>query len=150
MLDLRDDGTIGIDFEDDGPTVVLGRPKFGAYKRLRAEMEKLRVEILAFQQSLIDEAKAGDAAKELTDEQVAEINEKARDNSDTLTVAWWKLVLIGDDTFKSLVTSGTVPPSEDDWPAYLVYGASVITTLVEHWRRVPLVASGTSETTPTA
>lgn len=158
MLDLRDDGTIGIDFEDGAAPVVLARPKFGAYKRLRAELDRVRVEIPAFQSKLVDAAvaEAGEGATiaDIPKEKIAEINEQSRDHSDEVTAAWWKLILIGDDSFKNLVIEGTVPPSPEDWPAYLIYGAAVIPQMVEHWRKIPLARGGVpvtkeAEATPT-
>jgi len=150
MLDLRDDGTIGIDFEDGQPTVVLARPKFGAYKRLRSELERVRVGIIAFQQGLVDEAvkDLGDekTAADLPAATLAEINEKAREHSDESTAGWWHLVLVGDDTFKTIVQSGSVPPL-DDWPPYLIYGQAIIPRVIEHWRRVPLAVGGKLEAT---
>jgi hypothetical protein len=139
MLDLRDDGTIGIDFEDGSPTVVLARPKFGAYKRLRAGVQKMRDDLVAS----LTELRAQEPPLE-----AADLNAQAQDYSDGLTLAWWDLVLLGDESFKSLVESGTVPPSHDDWPAYLVYGTEVISKMVEHWRNIPLARGGRLETPP--
>src|SRR5690348_11518214 len=106
MLDLRDDGTIGIDFEDGQPAVVLARPKFGAYKRLRADAQKLIDALNAFLLELRTQDPPTD---------IAEVNAQYAAKSEESTVAWWNLILVGDESFKSLVESGTVPPV-DDWP----------------------------------
>lgn len=135
MLDLRDDGTIGIDFEDGQPTVVLARPKFGSYKRLRADAQK-RVDALnAYLLALRTQDPPTD---------VATVNEQYAQRSEEDTVAWWQLVLNGDESFKSLVESGTVPPV-DDWPSYLIYGTNVLGEVLAHWRHVPLGRSGQLE-----
>lgn len=143
VLDLRDDGTIGIDFEDGQTTVVLARPKFGAYKRVRAEAARISAASAAF----IEQIDKQDPPLEMADR-----NAQVQEHSDDLCVGWWSLILVGDDTFKPLVSEGTVPSDPDDWPAYLIYGTNIIAQVLAHWRNVPLASGGTPVQmgTPTA
>lgn len=138
MFDLRDDGTIGIDFEitpetEGDPTtrtvVVKAPPTFGAYKRIRAEVDAInarRDEI----------AKAATSTEGVTVAQMqAQVNAATEDG----VAAWWKFVMIGDESFKGLADSP--PPDVDEWPVYLVSNESIPAAL-SHWKSVPLAHGG--------
>src|SRR5262245_44284867 len=115
MLDMNDDGTIGIDFDTDGGVkrVTLKRPKFGAYRRLKAEANSIVREAAKARQDLIARTTADeDISPEEADAIVAENEDRVID--------WWRLVLHGDDTFKALTADAV--PEIDDWPPYLVFG----------------------------
>lgn len=133
MLHLNDDGTVTIDFEtagdDGGPlAVTLRRPRFGQFKRLRSDAAK----VLTGMTSYVEELKADEALSET--DRIERLNQRTED----ATVAWWHLVLIGDDTFASLADRPADVPDVDDWPTYLAYGDGSIKMLLDHWRRVPL------------
>jgi hypothetical protein len=138
MFDLRDDGTIGIDFEitpenEGDPTtrtiVVKAPPSFGAYKRLRAHVEHLNTEY-------------GELARRLREDEavtVAAMQTQLQSALEDGVVQWWTLVMVGDDSFKGLAEEA--PPESDDWPMYLTSNDS-ITTALAHWKSVPLGRGG--------
>lgn len=135
MIDLRtdgpDSGTVAIDFEDGNPPVVIARPKTGQVRRLDAERWRLLGSVTDYDAELQKREPPLSVV-----ERVSLVKEKSYEN----TVAWWNLVLVGDDTFKRLATSD-VPPS-DEWPAYLVYGKDVIQVVLDHWTSTPLARGG--------
>jgi hypothetical protein len=151
MFDLRDDGSIAIDFEipptdESGePTtkqiVVKAPPTFGAYKRLRAQVEtvnqpyqQLTAQIAAEQA----EAKAAGVANPSTavTVTVGQLNAATEDGA----VAWWNFVMNGDDSFKGLAQEPP-PADQDAWPVYLATAQS-LTDAMTHWKSVPLVRGG--------
>lgn len=162
---LNEDGTAEIEFDrPDGTafTVKIKRPKIGQFKRLRFETQQA----LKAQQDTI-EAWGAEVRerKRLIEEGGAEPSTvpEVRPYADVLiendemmaarAVAWWTLVLCGDETFTAL---GDKPAdvralSTDDWPSYLVYGAETTTgvdgngtkvgtahVLLGHWQSAPL------------
>lgn len=138
MFDLRDDGSIAIDFETPGEgdteatttqIVVKAPPTFGAYKRIRAVVDDIN-------------KRRADQAKTLReDDAVTAVEMTAQLNSYTEDGAleWWKFVMIGDETFKGLAS--VTPPDQDSWPIYLVTNDSITQALV-HWKSVPLARGG--------
>lgn len=123
MITFNSDGTTTIDF-DSGP-VTVKPPTFGGLKRLRSERVRLA-------RKAEDEIAAWDAAHPIPDDDAADadplaVTRRAEDRAIAAeeanlagTVAWWRLVLLGDDTFKRL-SEGTVPEDPDEWPAALLY-----------------------------
>jgi hypothetical protein len=168
MLDFCLDGTIKIDFENDKPSVVVKRPPFGAFKRLRAEAQDRQDKQLALRTELLERARIDKEEREAEDapddvknrppfNALGEIEEAAAD----MISSWWLLALRGDDTFKGLATQPV--PEPDDWPAYLVVGMlvsedmptvplengmtipnrqGIIFAVLDFWRRVPLARGG--------
>lgn len=123
MIRFNEDGTTTIDF-DTGP-VTVRPPTFGGLKRLRSERVRLA-------RKAEDDITAWDAANPAPDEDAglvdpAAVTRRAEDRALAAeeanlagTVAWWKLLLLGDDTFKKL-SDGAVPEDPDEWPAALLY-----------------------------
>lgn len=121
MIHLNDDGSITIDFAA-GP-VTVSAPTFGAMKRLRSDRVKLA------RQSADDTAKWEADHPRPEGDNEATAAEVVRWNEDRLlateeanlagSVAWWRLVLVGDDTFKRLTDDPV--PDPDEWPAALIY-----------------------------
>lgn len=126
----KTDGSVTIDFAA-GP-VRLHAPTFGGLKRLRAERVRLA---RAAQDKLTawdadhpapeDVGTEGEPGFEPADE--AEVARRAEDRvmaaeqaNLEATEAWWRLVLVGDDSFKKLA-EGPVPDDVDEWPAGLLY-----------------------------
>lgn len=123
MIRFNEDGTTTIDF-DSGP-VTVKPPTFGGLKRLRSERVRLA-------RKAEDDIAAWDAANPDPSEvdgdpDPAAITRRAEDRALAAeeanlagTVAWWNLLLLGDDTFKPLA-DGPVPEDPDEWPAALLY-----------------------------
>jgi hypothetical protein len=127
MIDLRDDGTIGIDFDNGAGPVVLPRPKLGLVERQNFARLDIRTAIQALATEIDGrETKPDDAG-------VAEIRAASR----KMVVDWWQA------TFEGLDVTSKVPADPDDWPAWLVYGPGVIETVTNHWVEVPLARGGT-------
>lgn len=124
MITFNADGSTTIDFPD-GPVTVKA-PSFGGLKRLRAE----RVKLARTAQDDTARWETEHPAPEGTDDDPPDptaVGRHAEDRSLAAeaanlasTVAWWTLLLRGDDTFKGLA-EGTVPSDPDDWPAALLY-----------------------------
>jgi len=128
MITFNEDGSSDIDFPNS--VVHVKPPTFGSLKRLRAA----RVQFAREAQDKItaweaehpepqgegegDEATPADpvaVARHVEDRIVAteEANLEA-------TEKWWRLLLIGDESFKALA-DGNVPDNVDDWPAAMLY-----------------------------
>lgn len=120
MLTYLDSGEIIIDDFPDGE-VTVRPPRFGAMKRLRAERARLA-------RAGETQIAAWDAEHPTGDDDEPEV--RARRATDRLLAVeainldaaaeWWKLVLLGDDSFAGLA-DGKVPADTDDWPASLIY-----------------------------
>lgn len=137
MLDKRDDGTIGIPFADGDTTriVVVRPPKVGGYRRLRKELYS------------IDGAEAkyvADLPEGTSDLDAQNLRTAFHENA---LLAWWQLVLRGDDTFARLTTD-EVPDDSDEWPMELALNTAAQLTLV-WWVTHPLGSSGPQATTNT-
>lgn len=125
MIRFNDDGTTTIDFPD-GP-VTIRPPTFGALKRLRAERRTLARKA-EDQIAVWDEANPEpEPSEEPSDAEIVAVARRAEDRQFAAeeanlaaTVAWWRLILLGDDTFKKLA-DGPVPENPDDWPAALLF-----------------------------
>lgn len=124
MITFNDDGTTTIDFA--GGPVTVRPPTFGALKRLRSERVRLarkaEDEIAAWEAAHPEPVGEGDEEPDPT-----AVTRRAEDRALAAeaanlggTVAWWRLVLLGDDTFQRL-SEGPVPDDPDDWPAALLY-----------------------------
>lgn len=122
MLDLRDDGTIGIDF--GSKTVVLHRPTLGIVEQLDFKREAIRTGIPA----LAAEIGARDP-KPTPEETTIELRRKSKD----LCIEWWETA--------AKLFEVEFPPV-DEWPSYLVFGKAVLGTVIDHWNEVPLARSG--------
>lgn len=138
MFDLRDDGSIGIDFsippEGDGEAttktiVVQSPPTFGAYKRLRAEVDSINKRFSDLSTSLRED----DAVS------VAQMQSQLQSAIEDGALEWWAFVMKGDESFKGL--GSDVPPDVESWPVYLTSNESV-TAALGHWKSVPLARSG--------
>lgn len=166
MLRINADGTADLDFERaDGSvfTVTVKRPKFGQFKRLRSDARKaLRDGQEWLEQAEKEAAEAPEGAEVMSSEERLERFEELMGES---TIAWWTLVLLGDDSsFAGLAMPGEGLDSlraltPDEWPSYLVHGyatedatgpagqALVAKTgsaqiLLNAWQEVPLARGG--------
>lgn len=133
VVQLNDDGTIDLTFDTDAGeerTVRLRRPRLGQFKRLRSYLNDVNAEHRAFVATLREPPAEGEAAPDAQAIliSVAEALEEA-------SLKWWRLTLVGDDTFVALATE-TVP-DESDWPVWLQTPDSITKTFA-HWRSVPL------------
>lgn len=135
MIDLRADGTITIDFDDPTGQVTIRPPKYGAFKRLRHERERLAeqmAEALAALPILDSLPAAGDQSEgaqdiraRLTPAYRARLAESQDLVADTLA-ATWRLIFLGHgDDFAGLATPAP-PESADEWPAELLVDAGEI------------------------
>lgn len=151
MLTLNDDGSITIEFPpfegaDDG-IVKIPPPKWGAYKRIRAERERIADELVVKVEAL-DPLDAMPAANDVSDdakEKRKELNplyrKRQRDVQDMTgdsLVATWRFILLGDrkpdESGPQGSTTGSFdglavprPPDDpDEWPAELLIDAGDI------------------------
>lgn len=124
MISFLPDGTIQIDGFPDGP-VTVRPPTYGGLKRLRAE----RVRVARDAEDKIDRWEAEHPAPEGeeadTDPHAATRREEDRliaiqDANHEAAIGWWRLILVGDDSFAKLA-DGKVPDDADDWPAELIF-----------------------------
>lgn len=140
MFDLRDDGTIGIDFETTNEqgevvsqtVVVKAPPSFGAYKRLRAEVESIN-------------KRYGELAEQLRNDPAVSVQQMQSQLQAALedsAIEWWRFVLVGDETFKGL--GPDTPPDSETWPVYLAANESIVAALT-HWKSTPLARGGKLE-----
>lgn len=123
-MTFNDDGSTTIDFAES--VVRIKPPTFGALKRLRAE----RVRLARQAEAEIAEWDAAHPAPEATDDEEVDPLAVQRHTEDRSlaaeeanlngTIGWWKLLLVGDDTFKGLAED-PVPEDPDEWPAALLY-----------------------------
>lgn len=140
----KEDGSVTIDFAS-GPVKVLA-PNFGALRRLRADLAKFRREAsdtaLAWdkehpapkpKKKRKPPAKATEeiaAPDEPDDEEPADPIAVARHAEDAFAVVeeanveasvkWWRLILVGDESFQRLAET-PVSENPDEWPAALLY-----------------------------
>lgn len=126
----KTDGSVTIDFVS-GP-VRLHAPTFGGLKRLRADRVRLareaqdKMAVWDTDHPVPEERGTfGEPGYEPPDE--AAMARRAEDRvlaSEQVnleaTEAWWRLVLIGDESFKKLADS-PVPDDVDEWPAGLIF-----------------------------
>ncbi len=138
MIDFLDDGSLQIDFGEGVPTTIQP-PKFGAMKRLRAERDKLAINGAKMIAALggepeppeIPEPVEGEELPEQSDDErrmaaidlatrQREYNRAVEEINLNVSVQWWRLVLIGDETFKGLA-SPAPPDDPDEWPAGLLF-----------------------------
>lgn len=139
MIDWNDStGTFTIAF-DSGP-VTVRPPTFGGMKRLRrsradfAEEARKRIAALpdlpvveppeppdsADEEAAALHADALVAAAETRQAAIREQSQAVEDINLEESVNFWKLVLIGDETFRGL--ADPKPPADtDDWPPPLIY-----------------------------
>lgn len=132
MIDLRDDGTITIEFPEPTGKVTVRQPTWGGYKRLRAEHERLaeeaREEIAALPKlepmpDAKDESEEATATRErITPSYVRRVSE-VQEIASTMLAKMWRLILIGDEGFKGLATP-TPPDDPDEWPVELLVDAA--------------------------
>lgn len=140
MFTLDDDsGAITIDFTKTDPehpaaepevvrVVVDPPPSMGAYKRLRAEIEKINRGRDELSRELIAEEDVG------PNEMTSRINAYTEDHLLDL----WKLVIVGNDSYRGQVAGDARPPEDvNDWPLYLIANESMQQALA-HWKTVPL------------
>ncbi len=121
-MEFLDDGRITIDLEDGSDKIILGRPKYGAYKRFRLAvlaMSRDTSEALKKAQALDN-----DEAKEVATMEVDELATK-------LLVELWKDVT-------NTLGNRPLPDDVDSWPLDLLIGQNVVANTLEHWRTRPL------------
>lgn len=149
MFTLDDDtGEITIDFtrDSDGAAepevvkVVVAPPKsFGAFKRIRGEIERINRGRDELYKTLLEDQKIG--PNELTSRTNAYIEDHL--------LEWWRFVMIGDDSYRGQVVGDVKPPdSFDAWPLYLITNEALNLALT-HWKTVPL-ARGAQPARPTS
>lgn len=115
------------DVEDEIVKVVIEPPPtFGAYKRLRLEIERINRGRDELQKQLIEDDSVGG------NEMTSRINGFTEDS----ILGWWRFVMVGDDTYRGQATSPP-PESFDAWPLYLISNDSMQQALA-HWKTVPL------------
>lgn len=137
MLDLRDDGTIAIDFDGEHPRqVIFPRP----IKMVVEEADIKRWEILASAGKLAEEVQArAKAIAESTDEDgpslpsAQELARESRKHGADQAAEWWELV--------AHLLNVELPP-QGEWPSYMTYGRGVIDSVIEFWNTVPLARGG--------
>lgn len=141
MFDLREDGTIHIDFGGDAP-VSVRRPKVGALKRVRSEMARIADKttdyLAGLEPSVLADLEETEDTDRLTKAQYAR---KAEERYEADTLEWWTFVLSGDESFAGLA-EGTVPADLDEWPVELTNPVSA-GWAIAHWKSVPLARGGT-------
>lgn len=134
MIDLRDDGSITIDFPDPTGKVTLRAPKFGAYRRLSLERERA-VGTMNEEMALLP--KLDRLPKKVTDDLSDEEIERRQEERERLAPLYrarisqvgdlsskaletvWRFILIGTDDFKAL--ADPIPPDDvDEWPIELL------------------------------
>jgi hypothetical protein len=131
-MEFLDDGRIEIDLEDGSDALVLGRPKYGAYKRFRLsvlQMSRDTGEALKKAQALDNEEAKEGAMLEVDDLATNRLVELWRDIATTLG-------------------SRALPPDVEDWPLDLLVGQNVISRTLEHWRTRPLDRGEMGHPTP--
>lgn len=120
VIQFNEDGTLDIDFPQG--KVTVRPPTFGGMKRLRADRTR-------FAQRAADEMRQWeiDHPAPPEDAEVADLARHAENRLEATeatnlaaSVDFWKLVLLGDETFQKLA-DGPVPSDPDDWPASLLY-----------------------------
>lgn len=151
MLTLNDDGSITIEFPAfegcaDGK-VKLPPPKWGQYKRIRGERERI-AELLVEQVQDLDPLEALPAAGDLSDEareKRKELNPKykerqreVQDMTAQSLIDTWRFILLGDRKADESGAQGSTagsfdglaqprPPDDpDEWPAELLIDAGEI------------------------
>lgn len=115
------DGSTTIQFPD-GP-VRIRPPRFGELRRLRAERNRLA-------RAAVEQIAAWDAEHPEPEGDPVDPAVLVRYREDRVmaveeinlesTVAWWRLILLGDDTFGKL-SETPVPSDVDLWPAALLF-----------------------------
>jgi hypothetical protein len=155
MITTNEDGTVTIGFpateNGTGKSVELKAPRWGAYKRLRFEVQRLmndrNVKAAEIDARTFPDTKEDGTAWEAAD--LLRRNQAAGMELDDWTeqrlVAWWSLVFDGDDSFASLKLNPDVPtPAVDDWLPEMIAGEGVIAQILNHWRQRPLRSTPTS------
>lgn len=140
-----DTGDITIDFtvlhddaEPETVSVVVAPPRtFGAYKRIRSEIGKINKAREELATQLREDDNVG----------VAEMNDRLLEFTEDGLLAWWKLVMAGDDSYRGQATSAP-PEDTDSWPLYLATNEALQAAL-SHWKTVPLVR-GSKPVPPTS
>lgn len=122
MLTFQDDGSITIDFGANA--VRVKAPTFGGMKRLRAERVRLARDAAESTAKWRAEHPAPEGDDDASAVEIGLYNQEvvlATEEANLVaSVAWWRLVLVGDDTFKKLAEAD-VPADTDEWPADLLY-----------------------------
>lgn len=124
MIHFHEDGSSTIDFPN-GP-ITIKAPTFGALKRLRSERVRLarksEDDLAQWDAQNPEPGGEGDNSpdpvaigRHKEDRVVA-----AEQFNLAATEAWWRLILLGDDTFKCLA-EGDVPEDVDEWPSALIF-----------------------------
>lgn len=164
MIDFNADGTITIDLDDGGELLVLKRPKYGQFKRFRLELPKLQERMEKARDEFPEPAPLPDDAsaeeREARTRAQMERNEALEDASSGLLLAWWRLVIVGDNETKGLGSRGL--PMDDDLPNFLIFGQQIgldekgeetvtgttLSMVMKHWRQVPLDRGAMGHPTP--
>lgn len=152
MLHLNDqNGEIQIDFPD-APTVTIKPLKFGAYRRIRAEQNRIATENQAKQEALppLDEMPPNDdTSPEATTKRARVIFSaqmrlsEAQDLLAESLVAIWKFILLGNEQFQGCAMPR---PSEDpdEWPMEMLVDRTMLDAVMEHLGKVRRSPSGPS------
>lgn len=124
MIRFNDDGSSDIDFPNG--VVHVRPPTFGGLKRLRSERVRLarRAQDRLTEWESAHPIPVGEGDEEPDPTEVARRAEdriiEAEEANLDATEQWWRLLLIGDDSFKALA-DGSVPDDVDEWPAAMLY-----------------------------
>lgn len=145
MIELRDDGTVTIDFPDPTGKVTLRPPKYGAYRRLQNERQR-EVGNMTEKAALLP--KLDPIPRDQSDDtpETIEKNQEERrrlgpiyqarilemqDYSVDALANVWRMILLGssgpDGDFAPLATAEdgkTIPEDRDDWPIELLVDVS--------------------------
>lgn len=127
-------GDITIDFpaqEGEELKVTVSPPKtFGAYKRIRAEVDALNKR----REELLTTLREDDKVS------ASEMNAQVNGFVEQAILEWWRFVMVGDDSYAG--RGSAAPPEDlDSYPLYLATNESVQEALA-HWKTVPLVRGG--------
>lgn len=125
MFDLRDDGTTVIDFGDR--KVTVRPPKLGGYRRLRGLIARIDTKDREFVAHLPEDMDEGEKQAE------------RQSHHEEQLIAWWTLVLRGDDSFAAL-TDDEVPADPDDWPLECATNPAAL-SILNHWILRPLAST---------
>lgn len=125
-LDLRPNGTIAVGFPEPHGVIVLRRPRFGEFRRMREALWDLQDR----RNEIVDEQKVLAESDDRDDALIRKLTVEIEDT----TFDWVRdaVTTLGDKT----------PPAEaDDWPHWATTG-DVMNLIVSHWRSVPLARIG--------
>lgn len=153
MYQLNDQtGEITIEFPDFG-TVTIKHLKFGAYRRIRAERQRVAQDITAQITALPDLPPiptADDASPEASTERARLVSAyqerllQAQDLQSDGLARIWRFILLGDESFAGVATPKP-PDDTDDWPAELFVDTDMLEAVMVHMGKARRSPSGPTQ-----